>query len=78
MPLPEDSLPPIFVSVKKAAELLDTTPWSIYQLLDAHQADPSEGIEGRYDGRRRKVVLKSLQDYAAKLPTSAPEKGATA
>lgn len=52
--------------------MLDTTPWSIYQLLDDGK------IESRYDGRRRKVFLTSVEEYAKGLPTEPAEKGATA
>lgn len=53
---------PIFVSVKDAARILGLSAWSVYQLLN-------EGlIDSRYQGRRRSVVLKSVQDYAAALP----------
>lgn len=57
---------PIFVSVKEAANMLGLTTWSVYQLLDR------QAIESRYHGRRRLVVVDSLRDYAANLPT-APE-----
>lgn len=61
---------PIFVSVKQAADALGLTPWSVYKLLD------KQAIESQYHGRRRLVVVKSLRDYAAGLPTSPPEKEA--
>lgn len=54
---------PIFVSVKEAARMLSLTPWSVYQLLDAGE------IESRYHGKRRLVVMTSLEAYAANLPT---------
>lgn len=60
-------LEPHFVSVKAAAEFLDSTPWSVYQLLDAG------AIESRYEGRRRKVVVSSLRAYANNLPTERPD-----
>jgi hypothetical protein len=57
-------IPPIFVSVKEAARMLSLTPWSVYQLLNDQQ------IESRYHGKRRLVVLASLQEYADRLPTT--------
>lgn len=56
---------PIFVSVKEAAFMLNITPWSVYKLLD------EKAIESRYHGKRRLVVVKSLEEYAANLPTEA-------
>lgn len=54
---------PILVSVKQAADALGISTWSCYQLCD-------EGlIEARYHGRRRLVVVESLRQYAAGLPT---------
>lgn len=59
---------PIFVSVKDAARILGgISPWSVYQLLDAGT------IQSQYHGRRRLVVLASLREYAAGLPSTAPE-----
>jgi hypothetical protein len=56
----------IFVSVKEAANMLGgITPWQVYRLLDAQE------IESRYIGKRRMVVLESLREYAANLPTQA-------
>ena len=55
---------PIFISVKGAAEVLDTTPWSVYKLLDAGV------IDSQYMGTRRKVVVKSLREYAKNLPST--------
>lgn len=57
-------LTPIFVSVKQAAQMLNISPWSCYQLLNAGE------IESRYQGRRRLVVVTSLREYAANLPTA--------
>lgn len=67
---PAENLPPIFVSVKQAAQMLGISPWSTYQLLDE---DPP-AIESRYHGRRRLVVLDSLRDYAAAMPSERPTK----
>ena len=55
---------PILISVKGAAEALDTTPWTVYKLLDAGV------IESTYMGSRRKVIVASLREYAANLPTT--------
>lgn len=57
-----DSLAPIFVSVKQAAQMLGLSTWVCYQLLDAQK------IESRYQGRRRLVVVSSLREYANNLP----------
>ena len=54
---------PIFVSVKETAHMLGLTEWTVYELLN------QQAIESRYKGRRRLVVLKSLREYAANLPT---------
>ena len=56
---------PNFVSVKDAATMLGLTPWGAHQLLDEQR------IESRYCGRRRLVVVESLIEYAANLPTTA-------
>lgn len=65
-------LDPIFVSVKEAARLLGLSTWSMYQKLD------QQVIESRYDGRKRLVSVESLREYAASLPTAAPEVEASA
>jgi len=57
------SATPIFVSVKEAAFKLNLTPWSVYKLLD------QKAIDSRYHGKRRLVVVTSLEEYAANLPT---------
>ena len=57
-------IPPIFVSVKKAAAMLDITPWSMYKLLDDGKVDSV------YQGSRRNVVLSSLYEYAESLPST--------
>lgn len=61
---------PIFVSVKQAAVMLNLTTWSVYKLLD------EQAIESRYHGRRRLVSVKSLEEYAQSLPTTAPGESA--
>lgn len=66
-------LDPIYVSVKEAARMLGLSTWAIYQKLD------QQVIESRYDGRKRLVLLASLREYAAALPTTAqkPEQAAS-
>lgn len=54
---------PIFISVKKAAEKLSLTTWTVYQLLNAGE------IESQYKGKRRLVRYESLKKYADSLPT---------
>lgn len=58
----EDNLEPIFISVKKAAQMLAIEPASVYALLD------QQAIESQYFRKRRLVVLTSLREYAAALP----------
>lgn len=65
-------LDPIYVSVKEAARMLGLSTWAVYQKLD------QQVIESRYDGRKRLVVLASLREYAAALPTTAPKPEAEA
>ncbi len=59
----DQSVAPIFVSVKQAAQMLGVSPWTCYQLLD------KQAIESRYQGRRRLVVVESLHEFARNLPT---------
>lgn len=56
------AIPPIFVSVKQAADMLNITPWSVYRLLDAGE------IDSQYHGKRRLVRVASVQEYADSLP----------
>lgn len=58
-----NSLDPIFVSVKQAAQALGVSTWVCYQLLDERK------IDSRYHGRRRLVSVESLREYARNLPT---------
>ena len=58
---------PIFVSVKEAAAALSLKPATVYELLDEKR------IASRYEGRRRLVLVDSLREYAANLPTSRDE-----
>lgn len=52
---------PLLITVQAAADKLSLTPWSVYKLLD-------EGaIEGKYQGRRRYVLVSSLTEYVDKL-----------
>lgn len=53
----------IFVSAKDAAHMLGLSRNQTYELLDRQL------IESRYFGRRRLVVLASLNRFAANLPT---------
>lgn len=53
----------LLIPVKEAADRLSVTPWSVYKLLD------EKVIEGRYQGRRRYVVVASLRAYVENLPT---------
>lgn len=61
-----EGIEPIFVSVKQAAQALAISPWSCYQLLDEQK------IESRYEGRRRLVLVASLREYAANMPSIRP------
>lgn len=65
----DNTVSPIFVSVKDAARMLGISPWSCYQLLNDGK------VESRYHGRRRLVVVTSLRAYADALP-EAPEASA--
>lgn len=58
---------PITVSVKRAAEMTGLSKWMIYKRCD------ERAIESRYEGSRRLVVVSSLNDYIANLPTERPE-----
>lgn len=53
----------LLIPVKEAADRLSVTPWSVYKMLD------DKVLEGRYQGRRRYVVVASLMEYVANLPT---------
>lgn len=64
MPAADDEL---LISVKEAARRLSLTPWSVYRLADDAQ------IESVYQGRRRYIVVASLADYIATLPTQTPQ-----
>ena len=57
---------PISISVKDAAAALGVSPMQIYRLCD------KQAIESVYLGRKRLVLVTSLREYAANLPTSAP------
>lgn len=54
---------PLLCSIKSAAERLDVTPWYVYKLAD------DKKIRTVYQGRRRYVVVESLQEYVETLPT---------
>ena len=57
---------PIAVSVKDAAAKIGVAPMTIYRLCDA------QAIESVYLGRKRLVLVDSLRDYVANLPTTPP------
>jgi hypothetical protein len=57
------------MTVKEAAEALSLTPWSVYKLLDS----PDATLASVYQGRRRYVVVESLDEYVAGLPTTSPD-----
>lgn len=63
---------PIFVTVREAADILggDTSPWTINRLCKIGS------IDSRFQGRRRMVILTSLHEYAANLPTELKQKSA--
>ena len=60
------TIEPIFITPEQAAEALALSRWRIYDLLNAG------AIESRYDGRKRKVSVKSIRAYAEGLPTEKP------
>lgn len=59
------NLDPIYVSVMEAARILGVSTWLMYKRLD------EQAIESRYEGRKRLVLLTSLREYAAAMPTTA-------
>lgn len=66
-----DTVAPIYISVKQAANVLGISPWSTYALLDA------QAIDSRYHGRRRLVSVESLKRYAAAMPQYPPSEAAS-
>jgi excisionase family DNA binding protein len=54
---------PIFVSTKETARILGLSRNHVYEMLDQGL------IESRYIGRRRLVVMASLREFIAGLPT---------
>lgn len=62
-----DTPDPITVTVKGAAQMLGLSNWSVYKLLDQGK------VESRYKGTRRLVVVESLREYVAGLPTEKPK-----
>jgi len=50
--------------------MLSLTTWSVYKLLD------EQAIKSQYHGRRRLVVVESVHEYAASLPTTPPAESA--
>lgn len=74
MPTTVEASPPvqqqpdaIFISTKETARLLGLSRNHVYDLLD------EQAIESRYIGRRRLVVVASLNDYIAGLPSERGE-----
>lgn len=67
MPDINHKLEPVFTSVAEAATYLNVKTARMYALLD------QGAIESRYEGTRRKVVIASLREYAANLPTVHPD-----
>lgn len=57
-----EQIAPISVTVKQAAEITGLSEWSIYSLLNEGR------VEGRYQGRRRLVLYRSLRAYVEGLP----------
>lgn len=55
------SLSPVLVSVKEAADMLGITTWAAYLLCDS--GDLCSG----YIGRRRKVDVDSVREYAKRV-----------
>jgi hypothetical protein len=53
------------MTVQEAAQALSLTPWSVYKLLD----NPNVTLASVYQGRRRYVLVASLDEYVAGLPT---------
>ncbi len=64
--MPTQELEPITVTVKDAAAATSLSIWRIYELLNAGK------IEGRYEGRKRLVLYRSLVEYIERLPEDAP------
>lgn len=56
-----DTLDPLFVSIKDACRVLGLSKQTVHRLLDAQR------IESRYLGRRRLVVLSSLNAFLEDL-----------
>lgn len=52
--------------------MLGLSNWSVYKLLDKGH------IESRYKGSRRLVVVESVRQYVAGLPTERPSKDGAA
>lgn len=65
--MPDTSPDPISVSVKDAAAMTGLSKWTIYKRLD------EKVIQSAYDGSRRLVVVESLRQYIANLPSERPE-----
>lgn len=59
----DSAIPPIFVSVKETARLLNLAPVSVYRLCDSGE------LVTQYQGKRRLVRFESVKAYADGLPT---------
>ncbi len=55
-------IPPIFVSVAKAAEMLGLAKLTVYRMCD------EQVLVSQYHGKRRLVRLASVHEYADGLP----------
>lgn len=66
MPSPNDTTPAereaVFVSTKEAARLLGLSRNHVYELLN------QDAISSRYIGKRRLVLVSSLNDFIDALP----------
>jgi excisionase family DNA binding protein len=56
-------IPPIFVSVAKAAEMLGLAKLTVYRMCD------EQVLVSQYHGKRRLVRLASVHEYADGLPS---------
>lgn len=60
------TVPPILVTVKRAADVLGLSPWTVGKLC-------RDGvIKSGFEGRRRLIPWSALQAYANNLPSEPP------